>query len=253
MGPLRLGLQYVLSLVFIVQMYIAMPVIGLLFLPWALISPRGAYGACHSYCIWVMWTARVLVGLRCEIRGTPPSDPVLIAAKHQSFLDILMIFSAVPRGRFVMKKELMRAPVLGQYARRIQCIPVDRGKKGAAIKKMLADVKAGTLEAGQLIIYAQGTRVPPGEKRPYKIGTGAIYQDLGQDCVPVATNVGVLWPRRSMLRMPGVAVVDFRPRIPAGKPLGEFMTELETVIEARSDALMAEAGWKPPAATGADR
>jgi len=244
MGPLRLGLQYVLSFVFIVQMYLAMAVMGIVFLPWALLSPRGAYFACHLFCRWVIWTARVLVGLRSEVRGDPPADAVLIAAKHQSFLDILLIFSAVPRGRFIMKKELAWAPVLGQYALRIGCVPVDRGKRGVAIKRMLADIAAGRQEGGQLIIYAQGTRVAPGEKRPYKIGTGAIYQDLGQDCVPVATNVGMFWPRRSMLRLPGVAVVEFLPRIPAGKPVGELMAELEHVVEARSDALMAEAGFR---------
>lgn len=244
MGPLRLGLQYLLSVVFIVQMYLAMAVMGLVFLPWALVSPQGAYAACHTYCRWVIWTARVLVGLKCEVRGTPPTDAVLIAAKHQSFLDILMIFGAVPRGRFIMKRELLWAPVLGQYALRIGCVPVNRGKRGAAIKKMLADVAAGHQEGGQLIIYAQGTRVPPGDKRPYKIGTGAIYQDLGQDCVPVATNCGVLWPRQSLLRRPGVAVVEFLPRIKAGKPIGEFMADLERVVETRSDALMAEAGLK---------
>ena len=246
MGPLRLGLQYVLSLVFIVQMYLAMAVMGVLFLPWALVSPRGAYAACHLYCRWVIGSARLLVGLRSEVRGAPPQDAVLIAAKHQSFFDILLIFSAVPRGRFIMKKELLWTPILGQYATRIGCIAVDRGKRGAAIKKMLAEAKARHDAGGQLIIYAQGTRVPPGEKRPYKIGTGAIYQDLGQDCVPVATNVGVLWPKRSLLRMPGVAVVEFLPRIPAGKPVGEFMAELERVVEERSDALMAEAGFRAP-------
>lgn len=244
MSPPRLVMQYVLSFVFIVQMYVAMVVIGLLFLPWALLTPRGAYAACHSYCRWVMWTARVLVGLKSEVRGVPPTDPVLIAAKHQSFFDILLIFSAIPRGRFIMKKELLWAPIIGQYGTRIGCVPVDRGKRGVAIKKMLAAVASGVQEGGQLIIYAQGTRVPPGENRPYKIGTGAIYAELGQDCVPVATNVGVLWPKRSMLRMPGVAVVDFLPRIPAGKPVAEFMAELERVVETRSDALMAEAGFK---------
>lgn len=244
MGPLRLGLQYMLSFVFIVQMYLAMAVMGIVVLPWALISPRGAYFACHLFCRWVIWTARVLIGLRSEVRGTPPADAVLIAAKHQSFLDILLIFSAVPRGRFIMKKELTWAPVLGQYALRIGCVPVDRGKRGVAIKRMLADISAGRQEGGQMIIYAQGTRVAPGEKRPYKIGTGAIYQELGQDCVPVATNVGVFWPKRSMLRKPGVAVVEFLPRIPAGKPVGELMAELERVVEARSDALMAEAGFR---------
>lgn len=244
MGPLRLGVQYVLSVVFIVQMYVAMPVIGLLFLPWALVSPNGAYAACHTYCRWVFLTARMLVGLRTEVRGVPPTDAVLVAAKHQSFLDILMIFGAMPRGRFIMKKEILWMPVIGQYGRRIGCVAVDRGKRGLAIKKMLADIASGTTEGGQLIIYAQGTRVPPGEKRPYKIGTGAIYQDMAQDCVPVATNVGVLWPKRSLLRRPGVAVVDFLPRIPAGKPIGEFMAELERVVESRSDALMAEAGFR---------
>ncbi|MDP2087738.1 MAG: 1-acyl-sn-glycerol-3-phosphate acyltransferase [Gemmobacter sp.] len=244
MGPLRLGLQYVLSFVFIVQMYLAMAVIGLLFLPWALFSARGAYAACHSYCFWVIWSARLLVGLRSEVRGTPPEDAVLIAAKHQSFFDILLIFSALPRGRFIMKKELTWTPILGQYAKRIGCIAVDRGRRGAAIRLMLAEAKARHDAGGQLIIYAQGTRVPPGEKRPYKIGTGAIYADLGQDCVPVATNVGVFWPKRSMLRMPGLAVVDFLPRIPAGKPVAEFMAELEQVVEARSEELLDEAGFK---------
>ncbi len=60
----------------------------------------------------------------------------------------------------------------------------------------------------------------------------------------MATNVGVFWPKRSMLRMPGVAVVDFLPRMPAGKPIPEFMADLERVVEERSEALLVEAGFK---------
>jgi 1-acyl-sn-glycerol-3-phosphate acyltransferase len=240
---MRMAFQWVMSIIFIVQMYLAMLVLAIVYAPWALLSSKGALAACHAYCRWVIWSARVLVGLRSEVRGTPPTDPVLIAAKHQSFFDILLIFSAVPRGRFIMKRELIWAPLLGQYALRIGCIPVNRGKRGVAIKKMLAAVASGADEGGQLIIYAQGTRVPPGEKRPYKIGTGALYQELGQDCVPVATNVGVFWPKRSLLRKPGLAVVEFLPRIEAGKPLPEFMAQMETAVETRSDALMAEAGF----------
>jgi len=240
---MRMAFQWVMSIIFIVQMYLAMLVLAIVYAPWALLSSKGALAACHAYCRWVIWSARVLVGLRSEVRGTPPTDPVLIAAKHQSFFDILLIFSAVPRGRFIMKRELIWAPLLGQYALRIGCIPVNRGKRGVAIKKMLAAVASGADEGGQLIIYAQGTRVPPGEKRPYKIGTGALYQELGQDCVPVATNVGVFWPKRSLLRKPGLAVVEFLPRIEAGKPLPQFMAQMETAVETRSDALMAEAGF----------
>ena len=236
-------LQYLRSVIFIVQMYVAMPLFGLAFAPWALFSRRGAYAACKGYSRWVFWTAGWMVGIRCEVRGKPPSGEVVVAAKHQSFLDIMMIFNALPAGKFIMKKEILMMPVIGQYARLLGCVPVDRGKRGAAIDKMVADVEAGRASPGQLIIYAQGTRVPPGVKAPYKVGVAVLYQQLDQPCVPVATNVGVLWPKRGFLRKPGTAVVEFLPEIAPGLSKNEFMTELEQAVEGRSDALMAEAGF----------
>ncbi|MFZ9199391.1 MAG: lysophospholipid acyltransferase family protein [Paracoccaceae bacterium] len=239
-----LAIRWVLSLIFIVQMYLAMAVVAIGFAPFALFSRAAAVNACHVYCQWVIFSLRILCGLRCEVRGTPPSDEVVIAGKHQSFLDIILIYSAVPRGKFIMKRELMWTPFLGQYARRIGCVPVNRGKRGAAIAKMKADVMAGTEFPGQLIIYPQGTRVAPGVKRPYKVGTGLLYEQLGQPCVPVGTNVGVFWPKRSILRKPGLAVVDFLPRIEPGLPVAEFMERLEGMVEQSSNALMAEAGFR---------
>jgi 1-acyl-sn-glycerol-3-phosphate acyltransferase len=238
-----LAIRWVLSLIFIVQMYLAMAVVAIGFAPFALFSRAAAVMACHVYCQWVIFSLRILCGLRCEVRGTPPTDEVVIAGKHQSFLDIILIYSAVPRGKFIMKRELMWTPFLGQYARRIGCVPVNRGKRGAAIAKMKADVMAGTEFPGQLIIYPQGTRVAPGVKRPYKVGTGLLYEQLGQSCVPVGTNVGVFWPKRGILRKPGLAVVDFLPRIEPGLPVAEFMERLEGMVEQSSNALMAEAGF----------
>jgi 1-acyl-sn-glycerol-3-phosphate acyltransferase len=108
---------------------------------------------------------------------------------------------------------------------------------------MVADVAAGRAQAGQLIIYPQGTRIAPGVKAPYKIGSGVLYSELGQDCVPVACNVGVFWPRHGIYRKPGLAVVEFLPRIKAGLPVDAFMARLESAVESRSVALMAEAGF----------
>lgn len=238
------AIQWVLSLIFIFLMYLMMAVIGILFAPWALFSRRGTYIAMHLYCTWVCWSARWLVGLKAEVRGTPPTDEVLIAAKHQSFLDIIMIFHAVPHGKFIMKKSLIWAPILGQYALRIGCVYVDRGKRSIAIKKMVAEVKSGAQEPGQLIIFPQGTRVAAGEKMKYKIGTGVLYKETEQDCVPVAANVGVFWPKHGIYRKRGTAVIEFLPRIESGKPLDEFMVEIEHSIESNSNRLMAEAGLK---------
>jgi 1-acyl-sn-glycerol-3-phosphate acyltransferase len=237
-------LRWLLSLVFIVQMYLAMAVIAILFAPWALFSRQGARAACKTYCRWVIFTLRRLCGLKSEVRGTPPTGECVIAAKHQSFLDIILIFNAVPAGKFIMKRELIFTPFLGQYALKIGCVPVNRGKRGAAIQKMKADVAAGAAEPGQLIIYPQGTRVAPGARKPYKVGTGLLYEQLAQPCVPVATNVGVFWPKRGIMRHPGLAVVEFLPPIAPGLPVPEFMKRLEDEVETQSDRLMAEAGFR---------
>jgi len=239
MTPIR----WLLSLIFVIQMYLAMAVIALVFAPWALFSRNGARAACKTYCRWVIFSLRLLCGLKSEVRGTPPTGECIIAAKHQSFLDIILIFNAVPAGKFIMKRELLYTPFLGQYALRIGCVPVNRGKRGAAIQKMKADVAKGTAEPGQLIIYPQGTRVAPGAHLPYKVGTGLLYEQLGQPCYPVAANVGVFWPKRGILRKPGLAVVEFLDPIAPGLKVQDFMARLESDVETHSNRLMVEAGF----------
>ncbi|MBK1635485.1 lysophospholipid acyltransferase family protein [Rhodovulum adriaticum] len=248
---MRYALQYLRSLLFVGQMYLAMPIFALVYTIPAMLSRDWAFHAVHHYCHYVRWTARWMIGLRSEIRGTPPSGEVLIASKHQSFFDIIMLVSVVPRPRFIMKKSLKWAPILGWYAMRIGCIPVDRGKRGQAIQDMVKRVAEGRQAPGQLIIYPQGTRVAPDATRPYKIGTGVLYDQFGHDCVPAATNVGVFWPRTGIYRKPGLAVLEFLPTIPGGKPVDTFMEELEATVEGASDRLMAEAGFDAPAARAA--
>lgn len=175
---MRQALQYVLSFIFIVQMYLAMVVYAIFWTPIVLFRSNAAFDACQAYCHWVRWTAAVLVGLRSEIRGEVPTDEVVIAAKHQSFFDIIMIVSVVPRPKFIMKKELLWAPIVGWYAKKLGCVPVDRGKRSEAMKKMVADVKAGAAQPGQLIIYPQGTRVAAGATKSYKVGVGVLYSEL---------------------------------------------------------------------------
>ncbi|WP_299599559.1 lysophospholipid acyltransferase family protein [uncultured Tateyamaria sp.] len=238
-------MQMIRSALFVGQIYVAMLVLGIVFAPYAIFSRNGAYTACKTYCKWVFWTMGWMVGIKGEVRGEVPQGEVLIAAKHQSFLDIMLIFHALPAAKFIMKRELLYAPIIGIYAKRLGCVPVARGKRGAAIAKMVRDVEAGRANPGQLIIYSQGTRVAPGVKAAYKVGTAVLYEQLGQPCVPVATNVGVFWPRKGILRKPGTAIVEFLPVLPEGMTRDAFMTELEETVEARSDALMREGGFEP--------
>lgn len=236
-------IQYLRSLIFLIQAYLMMLIMGILFAPYAIASPNGARLACKTWARWAIWTARWIVGLKSEVRGPVPQGEVLVAAKHQSFFDILLIFEALPTAKFIMKRELLWTPIIGIYAKRLGCVPVDRGKRGAAIQQMLDDVETGRSQPGQLCIYPQGTRVAPGGYLPYKAGTAALYEQLGQACVPVATNVGLFWPRKGILRKPGTGTVTFLPEIAPGLAKDAFMFELEHIIETNSNALMAEAGF----------
>ena len=225
-------------------MYILLFIFGVFGIPLAIWSRRGALSVIKGYSASVFWVYRVICNLHVEFRGEVPQEEVLVCSKHMSFLDILMLAYILPQVKFIMKRELIWAPVVGLYGWRIGCAPVARGKKGAAINKMVEHLESLSAEGGQTAIFPQGTRVLPGAKDRYKVGAGVIYTRMEQTCVPAATNVGVFWARRSPLRKPGTAVLEFLEPIPAGMELREFMTKIEDVIETNSDRLMREAGYE---------
>lgn len=242
---MKTAIQWVRSLLFIIQMYVALAVIGFGMVPLIWLNKKYAFVSIQAAGHWVRWTASWMVGLKSEIRGEVPQGDVLIAAKHQSFFDVILLASVLPRIKFVYKKQLRWVPVLGSYARFTNSVAVDRGKRASAIKQMVAAVNESRVEPGQLVIFPQGTRVAAGASKPYKVGAGVLYKETGQPVVPAATNVGVFWKRHGIMRHPGLAVLEFLPAIEPGKEIGDFMKTVEQDIETNSDRLMQEAGFTP--------
>ncbi len=103
----------------------------------------------------------------------------------------------------------------------------------------------GQRRAREIVIFPEGTRRPPGAPPDYKPGFLALYEGLGLDCVPVALNSGLFWPRRSLLRYPGTIVIEVLDPIPAGLPRAEARRVIEESIETASARLIAEACAKP--------
>lgn len=225
------------SLIFTTAMYIALLVMGVAGAIPAMLSKDWAYWFMSRYCHVVFWLMRTIVGLKVEIRGRVPQGECIVAAKHQSFLDIIILMGTLPRPKFVMKKSVKWTPIVGFYAMQIGCAPVDRQSRGA-MGAMLENVAEERADPGQIVIYPQGTRVAPGVVARYKRGAAALYQSFALPCVPAATNAGVFWGRNSLLRKPGVAVVEFLPEIPVGLDPVEFITQLEAEIEPASDRLL---------------
>lgn len=252
-GPMT-PVQHLRNLLFYIHLIFATLIIGILGIP---SLRRGRDGANAVATRWIghfIWAARVYLNLTCEIRGTPPTQNCIVAAKHQSFWDIMVIAHAVPRRAFIMKREVMRVPVMGWYAWKTGCIPIDRtrGRDAMAAINATINQRMSAEGVGQLIIYPEGTRTLPGQRRPYKHGVATIRAGTGLPVVPVAVNCGMFWPRGGWGIRPGRSVVEFLPVIGPDIPAEGLMPRLEAEIETTSDRLMAEAGLRLPEPGGAD-
>ena len=214
--------------------------IGIIGLPFSLVSKEWAYKFIKLYCLTSFFILRIVSNIRVECRGKIPTSNVLICSKHMSFLDILMLAYFLPKFSFVMKKEIVFTPIIGIYALRVGCVPVKRGARSKALNKMVLDYdyNSDTIDSQQIVIYPQGTRVLPNQNKEYKIGAGVLYGKFNLPCYLVSTNSGIFWPKGSWIRKSGTAVIDFFEIIEPGMQLKNFMKKIEKDIEHQSNELM---------------
>lgn len=198
--------------------------------------------------IWgraTMFWLRLLVGIDYEVRGTPPTGPVIVASKHQSTWDTMIMPVLIDAPAFVLKRELLFVPLVGFYLRRAGCIAVDRTAGPRALKAMLRDAERAAAAGRPILIYPEGTRTAPGATQPYHPGVAALYTRLGLPVVPVALDSGLYWGRRSFRKRPGTVVIEFLEPIPPGLDRRAFASLLEERIEGASLRLRAEARERP--------
>jgi 1-acyl-sn-glycerol-3-phosphate acyltransferase len=196
----------------------------------------------------VLRLARWLVGIDYRVLGREhlPGGPFILAAKHQSAWDTIVIPLLVRDPAIVIKRELLYVPIYGWVARRAGSIPVDRQGAASALRPMLRAALAARKAGRVVVIFPQGTRVPPGKAAPYLSGLAALYRALDVPVVPAAVNSGLFWPRRGFLRHPGTITFEFLPPIPPGLGRREFDRRLETAIETASQRLLGEARGESP-------
>ncbi len=187
---------------------------------------------------------RVFAGLKLEIRGREhlPEGPVLIAAKHQSAWETLALLGLFDDPCFVMKRELQKIPLMGQYIIRSHQIPLNRQGGPSDMKKLIkmakTEVHAG--QGRQIILFPEGTRRPVDAPPEYRNGISMIYGMLDVACVPLAHNAGLFWPNGYTPSRTGTIIVEFLPAIPAGMPRDAFQQMIEQQLETASSRLVAE-------------
>jgi 1-acyl-sn-glycerol-3-phosphate acyltransferase len=231
------------SLAFNIAFYIATVLLGVVGLP-MLLTPRRwvmHFGRLWAQCM--LFLLKTLVGLSGEVRGREhlPEGACLIAMKHQSMWDTLVLPVVLGDPAVVIKRELLFVPFYGWYAARAGSIFIDRKGGARALRQMVAAARQEAAAGRPIIIYPEGTRTAPGRRLPYQPGVAALYQALGLPLVPAAVNSGLFWGRRSFVKRPGHITMEFLPPIMPGLSRRELMSELERRIEAATRALEAEA------------
>ena len=224
---------YLRSLIFNILFYGTTVVMAILVLP-ALLLPAPVIRAAARLWGWVTVQAlRVAGGTHRLSGGLEAGSQVIYAAKHQSAWETVVLALLLHTPVFVLKRELLRLPLLGWYFSKAGCIAVDRSAGMRALRKLRDDAIAAASGGRSILIFPQGTRVAPGVEHRYEIGVFALYEATGLPVVPVALNSGHVWGRNSWLKRPGRIDVEFLASIEPGLSRRDFMERLETAIETR--------------------
>ena len=231
------------SLLFNAAAYLNFLVQAVLFSPVLLLPERMVWPVARFWVRSTLWLHRTIVGTEDEIRGREniPAGGFLVASKHQSAWETLRLVEIFPRPAFILKRELLWVPLFGWYLTRTGMIPVDRGRRSAALAAMTVRARRAIAEGRQIIIFPEGTRRPPGAPPAYRFGVRRLYAELGAPCLPVALNSGLFWPRRSVVQRRGRIVLACLPALPPGLDPDVFAAKLQERIETASAALIEDA------------
>lgn len=226
---LRSSLYFILMIASIALFGLAIATIGLLLPLSARDRIAAAWGSTN------LWLMKAICGLKYRIQGKEnlPKHAAIIMCKHQSTWETIALKSIVrPQQSWILKQELMRLPIFGWALAAIPNIPIDRSAGRKAVTQI---VERGTHLLKQdrtIIVFPEGTRTAPGEKRKYGIGGGMLAEKSGCPVIPMAHNAGVFWRRRGLKKYPGtIDVVVGEPFSPEGMNASEITRKVKDWIE----------------------
>ncbi|HYL24511.1 MAG TPA: lysophospholipid acyltransferase family protein [Burkholderiales bacterium] len=187
-----------------------------------------------------VWLARAILGIDWRVEGREhlPDRPAVILAKHQSAWETMAFQVIFPPQVHVLKRELLWIPFFGWGLALMSPIAIDRSRGVAALRAIARRGRERLAQGFWVVIFPEGTRVRPGERRAYQLGGAWLATASGAPVVPVAHNAGLFWPRNAFLKRPGTITVRIGPRIDAANRDAKAVNRLaEAWIEEQQKAL----------------
>jgi 1-acyl-sn-glycerol-3-phosphate acyltransferase len=228
------------SVLFALALVIITPPYSLLALASFPLPRLARYRIISGWARLVLALARMTLGIRYRVEGleTLPREPSVILSKHQSAWETIAFQAIFPPQVQVLKRELLWIPFFGWGLAMMSPIAIDRSRVTRALK-LMAELGRDRIRQGfWIVIFPEGTRTAPGERRPYQSGGAWLAQRLGVPVVPVAHNAGLVWPRNAFIKRPGIVTIRIgTPIAPAGLSAEALNQQVEQWIESQMDSL----------------
>ncbi len=190
------------NILFTIFFFLGIVLISILFIP-SLIMPQSITlfgGKIMGY--WTKFCLKKILSVKINIVGKEniiSNEKFFIACSHQSMFETFFLQTIFNSPIFILKKELLKIPIFGTYLKKISSISINRNKTTKENLGFFDEILKITNKSKRpLLIFPQGTRVPPDERPKFKKGTGRIYETLKIKCQPVALNSGYVWPKNKL-------------------------------------------------------
>ena len=146
-----------------------------------------------------------------------------------------------------MKRQLLWVPFFGWALAVFSPIAIDRRGGRQAVEQVLRQGQQRLEENRWVIIFPEGTRVAPGERRRYGL-SGALLAALTElPVIPVTHNAGDFWPRRGLMKRPGTIRMVIGPPIEAaGRSPRDVNRDVESWIETTLESIRQQDDQESP-------
>ena len=215
--------------------------ISLIFLP-AIFLPKKIVlfgGKIMGY--WTSFCLQIFLSTKIIIKGKEniiKNKKFFIAASHQSMFETFFLQTIFNSPVFILKKELLMIPIFGWYLKKIGSISIKRNKVSKENLGFFDDISKQINSSDRpLIIFPQGTRLPPEDRTPFKKGSSRIYEELKISCQPIAINSGNTWPKKGSKKINTILTISILKPIEPGLEKEIFLKELENAIYSELDVL----------------
>ena len=122
------------------------------------------------------------------LENIPQDQPVMFAANHRSFYDILLAYSSIASRHvqvaFISKIEIKKFPMIAQWMYFLNCLFMDRGNMKQNMEVILRAISL-IKEGYSIYIAPEGTRNATDTLLPFKEGSMKIATKTKAPIVPV--------------------------------------------------------------------